>query len=90
MSLYYSEKISDLLKKYIRLVPKDILIKEFFIKQVNKKISVSLDNNQVSISNKTIRLKTNSVVKNVIFLQKEYFLTIIKKEFGENVILDII
>jgi len=89
MNEYNLEKISDLLKRYIGIVPKDVSIKKLFIEEVKNVVGADINQEEVSISNQIIFLKTNSIIKNSVFLNKTILLEKIQKEFGEKVIKEI-
>jgi len=84
------QKIEELLGKYSKLTPKDVLIKDFFITLLNEELSLSIKKETVSFSNKILFLKTNSVIKNVVFLKKEMIIKEINTKFGKNTIIDIV
>ncbi|PIP87440.1 hypothetical protein COW81_00195 [Candidatus Campbellbacteria bacterium CG22_combo_CG10-13_8_21_14_all_36_13] len=78
------KKITDLLKRYLSFTPKDSVVKDSFICVLRDFYNIDIDTSNIKYNNNIIFLETSSVIKNVVFLNKESILNEMKKGLGEK------
>jgi len=81
---YSVQKITNLLKKYLSFTPKDSVVKESFLRVLMDFYNIEVESVNIKYSNGTLFLETSSVIKNVIFLNKEAILNEMRKELKEK------
>ncbi len=80
--------LSKYLEKFTHLKPTQKSIREAFIIIASQK-GILISGDEIFYSNNTIFLKTKSIIKNEIFMQKNEFITKLNKELKSNIIKDI-
>lgn len=84
-----SFNIGDYLKKFVGLVPPDDFIKEKVIEIIKNKINIELNKKEIELSNRVVYIKTKSIIKNEIFIQKQNILNDINNDLENKLINDI-
>lgn len=84
----FMQNITVFFKKFSKLKPTNRIIrKTVFDILKNKHIPISKD--EIIYHNGVVYIKSNQIIKNEIFLSKEYILKEIKKQLNKETVVDI-
>ncbi|MEK7558647.1 MAG: hypothetical protein AAB507_02360 [Patescibacteria group bacterium] len=72
--------IKIFLNKFLELKNKNTFLKKILINIIYNKINVSIQENQIEISGKSVFIKTTPLIKNELFIKKEKII----KEFNQK------
>lgn len=76
--------IGDFLTKFKHLTPPDEVVREVFSKTIFKILNINIKKEDISLKNNILYIKTNSFVKNEIFLHKKNILKEAEKQLGKK------
>jgi len=83
------KNIFELLDKYKNIVPNDRFVSDAFLEILNE-FGIKIEKKDFKINDGVIRLKSNSKIRNRVFLNKEKILQKLKERLGKKSPGDII
>ena len=76
--------LEDYLKKYANIEPSDRKVKDAVIKSLQEILNIEIDKENISYTNKVVRVKASSLVKAKIYTKKSIILDYLKEELKEK------
>lgn len=81
--------ISENLLKYKNITPPDDYVRVYISEYLKTTWNIQIPKKNIKINKKIAFVKTNSVVKNELFLKKNLLLNALERVFGKKIISDI-
>ena len=81
------DPLTDFFKRFKHITPPDEVVRKIVVKTIKEMFGVDISIKDVSVKNSIIFINTKPTIKSELFIRKSQFISQIKKEVGENIIL---
>lgn len=81
--------IEQFLKRFTTITPPDSEVRKCTAHITKKEIGIFLKEEDISVQNKVVYIKTSPAIKSRIFVKKEHIISHMREVLGEGVVTDI-
>ena len=81
------DHLTDFFKRFKKITPPDEVVRKKVVEIIKEMFGVDISIKDVSVKNSIIFINTKPTIKSELFMRKDQFISQVKKEVGENIVL---